>query len=61
MDDKLLYIPNNNKTNVAIREIMTSSQFNTVVPSRAARALWITPIIGFRARIQEYLPTIPAG
>lgn len=46
---------------VARREIKTSSQFKTVVPNNAARALCMTPIIGFNAKIHEYFPKIPAG
>ena len=47
--------------NVPSKAVPTRAQLSTVVPSKAARALCITPIIGLRARSQEYLPAIPAG
>ena len=45
----------------AAEDIERRSQFIGVVPRSAARAVWITPVIGFKARIQEYFPAILAG
>ena len=42
-------------------ELPISAQLSGAVPSNAARALCITPMIGLNANIQEYLPAILAG
>jgi len=54
-------MPNIIKTNVPTSEMLIRSQFMGVVPRTAARAFWMTPIIGFIARTQEYFPAIDAG
>ena len=48
-------------TEQAINEIKIRVQFMGAVPKRAARAFCITPVIGFIAIIQEYLPAMLAG
>ena len=43
---------------LAQSDIKISNQFIGAVCRNAARALWITPAIGFKAKTQEYLPAM---
>ena len=45
----------------AIEDMPSCVQFMTVVPNIAARAVWMTPVMGLRDKSQEYLPTMLAG
>ena len=54
-------MPNSINTIVPAKEIPMRSQFIGAVPKIAALAPWITPVIGFKASTQEYLPAILAG
>ena len=49
------------KIKTAINEIPKSSQLIGAFPKREARAAFITPVIGFIAKIQEYFPAMLAG
>ncbi len=42
-------------------DIKSSSQFIGILPKIAARAAFITPVIGFNANILEYFPAMLAG
>ena len=42
----------------AVSEMEINVQFIGAVCRNAARALWITPDIGLKAKIQEYLPAM---
>jgi len=54
-------IPIINRINDATKDMNSNSQFIGILPSMAARAAFITPVIGLIAKIHEYFPAMLAG